>query len=154
MDGLALQDRFGADDICFGCGPSNPRGLRIKSRVVGDEVVADWTPAPDLEAFPGILNGGIVATLLDCHSAWTAANHLMVASDAAEPPIVVTADLAVRYHQPTPSDRPVHLTARITEATHRRAVVEAVLTADGIMTATATSTFIAVRPGHPAHGTR
>ena len=154
MDDLALQDRYGADDICFGCGPSNPRGLRIKSRVVGDEVVADWTPVPDVEAFPGILNGGIVATLLDCHSAWTAANHLMVASAAVEPPIVVTADLAVRYHHPTPSDRPVHLSARIAEATHRSAVVEAVLTADGITTASAISTFIAVKPDHPAFGTR
>ena len=154
MDDLALQDRFGADDICFGCGPGNPRGLRIKSRVVGDDVVADWTPGPDLEAFPGMLNGGIVAALLDCHSAWTAANHLMVASAAAEPPIVVTADLFVHYHRPTPSDRPVHLTARIAEATHRRAVVEAVLSSDGIPTASATSTFIAVRPDHPAYGTR
>jgi acyl-coenzyme A thioesterase PaaI-like protein len=154
MDELALQDRFGADDICFGCGPHNPHGLRIKSRVVGDALVADWTPGPDLEAFPGMLNGGIVATLLDCHSAWTAANHLMVASGAAMPPVVVTSDLAVRYHRPTPSDRPVQLTARVTEATDRRAIVEAVLTADGIATASATSTFIAVGPDHPAYGTR
>ena len=154
MDELPLQDRFGADDICFGCGPRNPRGLQIKSRVDGDEVVADWTPGIDLEAFPGMLNGGIVASLLDCHSAWTAAHGLMVAADLAEPPIVVTADLAVQYHRPTPSDRPVHLRARVTEQTTRRAVIDAELTSDGVMTATARSTFIAVRPDHPAYGTR
>ena len=149
-----IQDQFGTDDICFGCEPRNPRGLRIKSRVDGDEVVADWTPAADLEAFPGMLNGGIVAALLDCHSAWTAAHGLMVAADLPEPPVVVTADLAVKYHRPTPSDRPVHLRARVTEQTHRRAVIDAELTSDGVMTATARSTFIAVRPDHPAYGTR
>jgi acyl-coenzyme A thioesterase PaaI-like protein len=154
MDEIALQDRYGADDICFGCGPQNPRGLRIKSRVAGDEVVADWSPGPDVEAFPGILNGGIVATLLDCHSWWTAAHHLMLAEALDQPPSIVTADLAVGYQRPTPSDRPVHLSARITETTDRRTTVDAVLTSDGVTTATATSTFIAVRPGHPAFGTR
>jgi acyl-coenzyme A thioesterase PaaI-like protein len=154
MDEIPLQDRFGADDICFGCGPTNPRGLRVKSRVHGNEVVADWTPGPDLEAFPGMLNGGIVAALLDCHSAWTAAHELMVAGALPEPPVVVTADLRVQYHQPTPSDRPLHISARIAERTTRRAVVDAVLSSDGVTTATATSTFIAVRPDHPAYGTR
>lgn len=154
MDEIALQDRYGADDICFGCGPQNPRGLRIKSRVAGDEVVADWSPEPDLEAFPGILNGGIVATLLDCHSWWTAAHHLMLAGALDQPPSIVTADLSVGYQRPTPSDRPVHLSARITETTDRRTTVDAVLKSGGVTTATATSTFIAVRPGHPAYGTR
>jgi acyl-coenzyme A thioesterase PaaI-like protein len=154
MDAIALQDRYGADDICFGCGPHNPRGLRVKSRVAGDEVVADWTPGPDLEAFPGMLNGGIVAALLDCHSAWTAAHALMTAATLDEPPVVVTADLRVQYHRPTPSDRPVHLRARIAEQTTRRVVVDAVMTSDGETTATATATFIAVRPDHPAFGTR
>ncbi len=154
MDDIALQDRYGADDICFGCGPGNPRGLRVKSHVRGDEVVADWQPVPDLEAFPGMLNGGIVAALLDCHSAWAAAEHLRRAGGLAHPPVVVTADLRVQYHRPTPSDRPVHLVARIAEATTRRAVVEAVMTSDGLETATASSTFIAVRPDHPAFGTR
>lgn len=154
MDEIALQDRYGADDICFGCGPANPRGLRLKSRVVGDEVVADWTAGPDMEAFPGMLNGGITAALLDCHSAWAAANRLMVAAGLDHPPVVVTADLRVQYHRPTPSDRPVALRARVVEATARRVVVEAVLSSDGLECATATSTFIAVRPDHPAFGTR
>jgi acyl-coenzyme A thioesterase PaaI-like protein len=154
MDEIAIQDRYGADDICFGCGPRNPRGLQIKSRVDGDELVADWSPGSDLEAFPGVLNGGIVATLLDCHSWWTAAHQMMVAGALARPPSMVTADISVRYHRPTPSDRPVHLSARIAETADRRAVVEAVLTSDGVTTASATSTFITVEAGHPAYGTR
>lgn len=154
MDDQPLQDRYGAGDICFGCGPANPSGLRIKSRVDGDVVVADWTPGADHQAFPGILNGGIVATLLDCHSWWAAAYHLMRAERLAAPPSIVTADLAVRYIRPTPTDRPVRLSARLARTTPRGAIIDAVLTSDEAVTATATSTFVAVLPDHPAYGTR
>jgi acyl-coenzyme A thioesterase PaaI-like protein len=154
MDDLPLQDRYGADDICFGCGPANPGGLRIKSRVVGDTVVADWTPGPDHRAFPGVLNGGIIATLLDCHSWWTAAYHLMQADGLAMPPSIVTADLAIRYVRPTSTDRPVRLSARLAATTSRGTVIDAVLTSAEAVTATAISTFVAVRPDHPAYGTR
>lgn len=154
MDDLPLQDRYGADDICFGCGPANVAGLRIKSRVDGDALIADWTPDADHQAFPGVLNGGIVATLLDCHSWWTAAWHLMRTDRLDAPPSIVTADLAVRYLRPTPTDRPVHLSARVAGTTPRGAIIDAVLTADDAVTATATATFVAVPPDHPAYGTR
>lgn len=152
MDEVALQDRYAPDYICFGCGPANPNGLRLKSHVAGDVVVASWLPGTDMEAFAGILNGGIVSALLDCHSAWTAAYHLMVAAGLGWPPVVVTADLRVQFHRPTPSDLPLSLRARVVEATARRATVEATLEADGIERATATSIFIAVKSDHPAYG--
>jgi acyl-coenzyme A thioesterase PaaI-like protein len=152
MDEVALQDRYAGDYICFGCGPANPSGLRLKSHVAGDAVVANWRPGPDMEAFAGILNGGIVAALLDCHSAWTAAHHLMVADGLDWPPVVVTADLRVQFHRPTPSDLPLALRAHVLEATARRATVEATISADGLERATATSVFIAVKPDHPAYG--
>ena len=85
MPNQSLQDRFAPHNRCFGCGPSNDKGLRIKSIVSGDEVVAEWQPEPHHEAFPGMLNGGICGTLLDCHSNWTAAWHLMQQSGAATP---------------------------------------------------------------------
>lgn len=152
MDEVALQDRYAPTYICFGCGPANPSGLRLKSHVAGDEVVATWLPGTDMEAFAGILNGGIVSALLDCHSAWTAAHHLMVAADLGWPPVVVTADLRVQFHRPTPSDLPLALRAHVVEATARRATVEATLEADGVERATATSIFIAVKSDHPAYG--
>ena len=62
---------------CFGCGPTNEKGLRIKSFVEGDYVVATFTPEPHHEAWEGVINGGIVGCLFDCHSNWTAAYHLM-----------------------------------------------------------------------------
>ena len=72
----SLQDRYAPHNACFGCGPANDKGLRIKSRVEGEELVADWTPEPHHAGFPGSLNGGIVGALFDCHSNWCNKNWL------------------------------------------------------------------------------
>jgi acyl-coenzyme A thioesterase PaaI-like protein len=147
----SLQDRYAPANRCFGCGPANEKGLRIKSRVEDGEVVADWKAEPHHEAFPGMLNGGIVGTLLDCHSNWTAAWHLMGQSGADAPPCTVTAEFHVKLRRPTPSDRPVRLRARVVESKDDRATVEATLESDGVVTATCRGVFVAVREGHPAY---
>jgi uncharacterized protein (TIGR00369 family) len=147
----SLQETYAPESACFGCGPANPKGLHIRSFVRGDEVVADWTPESHHEAFPGMLNGGIIGALLDCHSTWAAAWHLMRQKGAAAPPCTVTADYAVKLLRPTPSDAPVHLSARVVEAGSDRAVVEASLSSGGKTCATCRGTFVAVKPGHPAY---
>jgi acyl-coenzyme A thioesterase PaaI-like protein len=146
----SLQDRYAPNNKCFGCGPKNAKGLRIKSRVEGEQVVAEWKPEEHHEAFPGMLNGGIIGALLDCHSNWTAAWFLMRAQGATEPPSTVTADFHVKLKRPTPSDKPVRLVARVVESTGDRAVVEAELSSEGKVTSTCRGTFVAVREGHPA----
>jgi acyl-coenzyme A thioesterase PaaI-like protein len=150
-DAEAVQDRFAPRNRCFGCGPANDKGLRIKSRDVGDHLVAEWTPESHHEAYTGMLNGGIIGALLDCHSNWAAAIHLMKAGGAGEPPCTVTADFHVKLRRPTPTDGPVHLEARVVESTVDRAVVEATLSAKGQVTATCRGTFVAVKEGHPAY---
>ena len=147
----ALQDRYAPNNHCFGCGPANTAGLRIKSRVDGDGLTAEWTPEPHHEAFDGILNGGIIGALLDCHSNWAAAWHLMKARGAATPPCCVTADFQVKFKRPTPTSGPVRLRAWVVEATDDRAKVEATLEAGGVVTATCSGTFVAVKEGHPAY---
>jgi acyl-coenzyme A thioesterase PaaI-like protein len=148
---VSLQDRYAAQSRCFGCGPANTLGLQIKSCVQGDEVVADWQPQSHHEAFPGMLNGGIIGSLLDCHSNWTAAWHLMQLSQANHPPCTVTADYAVQLLRPTPTVGPVHLSARVAESKADRAVIEATLSVDGKVCARCRGTFVAVKPGHPAY---
>ena len=76
-EAASLQERYAPNNACWGCGPANAEGLRIRSFPEGDAVVAEWKPEPKYEAFPGVLNGGIIGTLLDCHCNWTAAYHLM-----------------------------------------------------------------------------
>jgi hypothetical protein len=68
----SIQETYSPDGICFGCGPLNEKGLRIRSFVEGDEFVAVWSAEPHHQAFPGVLNGGIIGALLDCHSNWAA----------------------------------------------------------------------------------
>jgi acyl-coenzyme A thioesterase PaaI-like protein len=147
----SLQERYAPHSRCFGCGPSNAEGLRIRSHVVGDEVVAEWTPSPHHEAFEGVLAGGIVGTLLDCHSNWTAAHRLMTDRGLERPPTCVTAEYSIRLLRPTPTDRPVRIRARAIEVDGDRVVVDGSIVTDGRTSATSHGTFVAVRPGHPAY---
>jgi acyl-coenzyme A thioesterase PaaI-like protein len=151
MENLSLQQRFAPQHACFGCGPANPKGLRIQSHPDGDAVVATWTPEPHHEAYPGMVSGGIVGTLLDCHSNWTAAWHLMQKAGEDQPPCTVTADYHVRLWRPTPSDGPVRLRATVVSSTDERAKVKATLESSGQVCATCEGTFVAVKPGHPAY---
>src|SRR5919205_1006393 len=130
MTERSLQETYAPRMTCFGCGPANAEGLHIRSFVRGEEVVCDWQPAAKYEAYPGMLSGGIIGTLLDCHSNWTAAYHLL---------------------RPTPTDQPVHLSAHVVEAQDDRAIVEAQLIAHDKVCATCRGTFVAVKPGHPAY---
>jgi uncharacterized protein (TIGR00369 family) len=149
----SLQERYAPGSACFGCGPANERGLHVRSFPSddGEEVVCEWRAEPHHEAFPGMLNGGIVGALLDCHSNWAAAYHLMRRAGADHPPCTVTSEYSVKLHRPTPSDAPLRLSARVVESTDTRAVVEATLTAGDKTCATCRGTFVAVRPGHPAY---
>lgn len=147
----SLQETWAPHNACFGCGPSNEKGLKIRSFVEGDACVATWTPEKHHEAFPGVLNGGIIGALLDCHLNWTATHHLMKQAGAASPPCTVTADYAVVLKRPCPTDGPVTLSAKVVESTADRAVVEGTLEAQGKVRATCRGTFVAVQPGHPAY---
>ncbi len=151
MSEPSLQELYAPANTCFGCGPANPKGLHVRSRLEGGEVVADWSAEPHHEAFPGVVNGGIIGALLDCHGNWTAAIHLMEKSGVATPPCTVTAEYAVKLLRPTPSTRPLRLRARVVESGADRATVEASLECDGKACATCRGTFVAVKPGHPAY---
>jgi acyl-coenzyme A thioesterase PaaI-like protein len=158
-DAPSLQEKYSPQSICFGCGPTNSKGLRIRSMAPDSvdssgEVVCDWQPEKHHEAFPGMLNGGIIGSLLDCHCNWTAAWHLMKKTGADQPPCTVTADYAIKLLRPTPTDAPVHLSARVVDtgdSREDRATIEGTLTAGGKITATCRGTFVAVKPGHPAY---
>jgi acyl-coenzyme A thioesterase PaaI-like protein len=146
----AFQDLI-PHNRCWGCGSLNPDGLRIKSYWEGEDAVCTWTPDPRFMAGPThILNGGIIATLLDCHSLCTA----MAAAYRAEgrpmdsEPLIwcVTASMNVRYLRPTPIEAPVHLRARVTEVDGKKTFLSTTLSSGG--EACATAEVLAVRvPG-------
>src|SRR5215207_985261 len=92
----SLQDLYSPNSICFGCGPDNEEGLQIKSHPQNGEVSAEWRAEPHHQAFPGMLNGGIIGALLDCHSNWTAAYFLMKKNGKTEPDCTVTANYSIK----------------------------------------------------------
>jgi acyl-coenzyme A thioesterase PaaI-like protein len=157
MESKSLQETYAPRNECWGCGPANPDGLRIRSFPKGDEVVAEWKPEQRYEAFPGVLNGGIIGTLLDCHCNWTAAYHLMKRAGADHPPCTVTAEYSIKLLRPTPTNGLVSLSAKIVDLgasparTDDRATVEGTLSAGGKVCATCRGIFVAVKEGHPAY---
>jgi acyl-coenzyme A thioesterase PaaI-like protein len=147
----SLQETYAPGNACFGCGPANPKGLHIRSFPDGDHVVAEWQPEKQYEAFDGMLSGGIIGTLLDCHCNWTATYHLMKRAGLDHPPCTVTAEYSIKLLRPTPTDQKVKLVAHVVESTDDRAIVEGELIAHDKVTATCRGTFVAVKPGHPAY---
>ena len=149
--GRGLQEFYAPQNACFGCGPANVQGLRIKSVPEGDRVVCRWTPEPHHEAFPGVLNGGIIGAILDCHCNWTAAWKLMQLRGLEAPPCTVTAEFRVQLRRPTPSDRELTLTAWPSAIDGDLVTVDSELTIEDKVYDRCTGKFVAVQPGHPAY---
>jgi acyl-coenzyme A thioesterase PaaI-like protein len=150
MSEQSLQEKYAPANACWGCGPANPDGLHIRSFPKGDEVVAEWKPEKKYEAFPGVLNGGIIGTLLDCHCNWAAAYHLMCRAGEDRVPCTVTAEYSIKLLRPTPTADAVQLAAKVVDAKDDRATVEGTLTAGGKVCATCRGVFVSVKEGHPA----
>lgn len=136
MHTIAFQDAMGGNH-CWGCGKDNPKGLQIKSYWEGEEAVCTFHPRPEHMAGPThVLNGGIIATVLDCHTVCTAMAALYRAEgrEIGEGPIIwcATARLDVTYLRPTPIDRPVHLRARVEEIAGRKVRLSCTLYSEGL----------------------
>ncbi len=150
MEEKAIQDRWHEiGSYCWGCGRSNEQGLRLKSFWQGDEVVATFQPAEYHMAFPGVLNGGIIATLIDCHSLNTA-NAASCQAEGREydaDPLsgFVTGSIFIKYLKPTPTEEPVFLRARVKEMKERKITVTCSLYSGE--TECATGEVIAIRIG-------
>jgi acyl-coenzyme A thioesterase PaaI-like protein len=124
--GTALQDVWPAA-TCYGCGPANQDGLQIKSYWSANysSVVCTHHPAAKYNAgFENVMYGGLVASLIDCHSIWAAIadTYRREGRPHGELPAIsyVTGQLDVRYLKPTPLDHPILLQARIESVDGRK----------------------------------
>lgn len=147
----AIQDRY-PDDVahCYGCGRFNEVGHQIKTRPAGEGSVTDFVPEPFHTAMPGVAYGGLIASIIDCHSAGSAAIFAMQRDGKAvgvEPsPRFVTAHLEVDYLLPTPLVA-MRLNGRLVEIKGRRVVVETDLVAGGEVTATGSAVLVEISEG-------
>ena len=125
----AIQD-FYPDELarCFGCGRLNDHGHHLRSFWVGDVTEARFTPLPFHMAIPGFVNGGLLASLIDCHATGTAAGAAFRAEgremDTLPPHRFVTASLKVDYLRPTPLGPELLLRGRVLSMSGRKVVVE------------------------------
>lgn len=148
---LSLQEKFAPSGICFGCGCKNSKGLQIKSYIKKKLIVCNWSPKSHHEAFPGILNGGIIGALFDCHSNWSAAHFLMIKNKASKMPCTVTASFSVNLLHPTPSNSNLFISASLNKISARSAEIKAEIHCNNLKTATCVGSFVSVLPNHPAY---
>ena len=156
MDEKAFQDYY-PDSVshCYGCGRLNEHGLQIKSYWDGEEAVCTFTPKPYHTAVPGFVYGGLIASLIDCHSTGTAAAAVYRARGRAwdsEPPLrFVTGSLHVDYVRPTPIEGPLELRAQVKEIKGRKVVVSTTLSVHGEVCARGEVVAVEI-PEHMAFG--
>ncbi len=124
MSEVAVQDQ-GSVEHCFGCGADNEHGLQLKSFWGGEEAVAEFLPASYHCGWsPDVTYGGLVASLIDCHTCDLAIAHLYRQEGrpiGTEPRIYcATAQLNVSLIKPTPIHRTIRLAARIKSVEGRK----------------------------------
>jgi len=136
MQEKAFQDYY-PDQLsyCYGCGRLNEHGHQIKSYWDGDETVCVFQPKPYHTAIPGYVYGGLIASLIDCHSTGTAAAAAYREQGRpmdSDPPLrFLTASLHVDYLRPTPITGPLEVRGRVKEIKGRKVVVTTTLYAGG-----------------------
>jgi acyl-coenzyme A thioesterase PaaI-like protein len=135
----AFQDYYPENVAhCYGCGSLNPHGHQIKTFWDGDETVTYFRPEPYHTAIPGFVYGGLLASLIDCHSTGTAAAAMYKAEERemdTEPALrFVTASLHVDYMKPTPIDGVLEIRGRVKEIKGRKVLVETTIFANGLAT--------------------
>ena len=150
MADKVIQDYYPEDvACCYGCGYLNDHGYRIKSRWEGDEAVCRFQPEPYHTSVRGFAYGGLMASLIDCHSIGTAAAAWMGKNgmELGEVPTVrfVTGSLKVDFLAPTPIEAELEIRSRAVEIGDRKVIVESELSAGGLVTAKGRTVAVRMR---------
>ncbi len=156
---IAFQDYY-PDELahCFGCGRLNEHGHQLKSFWDGEETVARFIPKPYHTAIPGYVNGGVLASLVDCHGTGTAAAAAYRAEHrdlgTLPPHRFVTAALRVDYLRPTPLGPELVIRGRVTSLQGRKVTVAATIQAGEEVTVRGEVVCVempdSMRPGAPS----
>lgn len=148
---MSMQEKFAPNSICFGCGPANEKGLKIKSYRNNEGLEMEFETSEEHQAFPGIINGGIIGTLLDCHGNWVAAIALMDEEGSENPPCTVTASYSINLRRPTPANSKLNIKGKVIEIKGKMVKVALEMKVEEKICATGEGTFVAIKEGHPAY---
>ncbi|UZR95614.1 PaaI family thioesterase [Chondrinema litorale] len=128
-------------NVCFGCGIENEEGLQIKSYWEDNLSICKWQPEEKYHGWANLLNGGIIATLIDCHCMCTA----MAAAykyeerglDSLPEYRYATGTITVKYLKPTSCEKEVLLKAKVLELKNKKVVMQCDVFSEGEKTAEA-----------------
>jgi acyl-coenzyme A thioesterase PaaI-like protein len=143
---LSIQETYYPDITCFGCGHANHKGLKLRSYERDGIVVASFRPWPEHDNGGGFLNGGIIATLLDCHGGAAVLLESQRRGHGTGGLSYVTAKIDVAYLRPTPLAEQLELTAELVEASDDAITVQSQIHFDGKPRATGTALWKRFRP--------
>ncbi|NQU29937.1 MAG: PaaI family thioesterase [Anaerolineae bacterium] len=102
--------------MCFVCGLENPVGLKLNIYQIEPGVIEAIYIAPDhFQGYPGVLHGGIVATMLDEMSG----RALM--GDPSEPRFMYTGKIEVKYRGNVPINVPLRIVGKAGKSKKRTA---------------------------------
>ena len=126
------------NNICFGCGNSTKNGLHIKSYWNGEIAECEWSPKNIHQGWRGILNGGIIATVIDCHVMGTsmayAYKHEKRSLGSLPEYKYATGTMKIKYIKPTPNNT-IQLKAKILSYSEKKVHVSCEVLSKGIVTA-------------------
>ena len=140
MKDQAIQDLFPEKwSYCFGCGTLNEHGLKVKSYWDGNVGTCTFFPHEYHKAFEGFVYGGLIASVIDCHSIAIAVaayyqtdkkvkgdNFMNEASYG-----FVTSKLTVKYLRPAPIGKNLDFKSEVSELTENIAKIITILSVDG-----------------------
>lgn len=149
MSTQSLQQQFAPDSICYGCGPANAQGLHVNSYVDNNCIIAHWLPQSHHQAFPGVLNGGIIGSILDCHCNWAAGWYYMQQQQLKTIPSTVTAEYQIKLLRPTPTNTELTLNAKLGSINNKKITIDATLTIGDSTYASCKAVFVVVNSDHP-----
>jgi acyl-coenzyme A thioesterase PaaI-like protein len=145
----SIQESLYPELTCYGCGHSNPHGFHLRSYPEGDLIVAEFVPRPEHDNGFGFVNGGVIATVLDCHGAASVMREVVQRGwrdSAGAPTPFITASFDVKFHRPTPLGSTVRLTASPESVEQSQILVRSELAVGGKLRASMLATWLPFRP--------
>jgi len=154
-----FQDYMAAQ-TCFGCGPDNGNGFKIRSHWENELSVCEWQAEQYHEGWAGLTCGGVIATLVDCHCIATSMATAIKQENremGSDPKYVfATGALNITYLKPSSVDKPIRLEAKVSKIKYdKKYTVECSVYVDGEKTAQAeVVTLLVYRSDKPEEGSK
>jgi acyl-coenzyme A thioesterase PaaI-like protein len=103
--------------MCFVCGLENPVGLKLRIfETAPGQIETRFTAPVHFQGYPGVLHGGIVASILD-----EICGRAQMGSNPMSPRFMFTAKIQVRYRRNVPVEVPLRILGRAGKAKARSA---------------------------------